>query len=224
MKPIRILIVDDHSIFRQGLRSILENETDFELVGEARDGCMAINLAMEAKPDMILMDINMPNCNGLEATREILKRQGNIRVIMLTISEAEEDLFEAVRSGARGYLEKDVDAIDLINALRRAMKGEALLSGMLAAKILEEFKGEGEKTTEAQTDQLTARESEVLKLVSSGMSNRDIAEALVVSENTVKHHLSNILEKLHLKSRLQLAVYSLQTGIASSKEDSEDRR
>jgi DNA-binding NarL/FixJ family response regulator len=210
MKPIRILLVDDHSIFRQGLRSIVENEADMEVVGEARDGCMAINLAWETKPDLILMDINMPICSGLEATREILRQQGNIRVIMLTISVAEEDLFEAVRSGARGYLQKDVDATDLISALRRAMKGEALLSGLLAAKILEEFKGDGKKSTGAQTDGVTNREREVLKLVSSGMSNRDIAEALVISENTVKHHLSNILEKLHLKSRLQLAVYSLK--------------
>ncbi len=210
MKPIRILIVDDHSIFRQGLRSILENETDFQVVGEARDGAMAINLAWELKPDIILMDIHMPICNGLEATREILKHQGEIRVIILTISEEEADLFEAVRSGARGYLQKDVEPVELVSALRRAMKGEALLSGLLAAKILEEFKGDEKKPTGSQVEPLTAREKEVLKLVSSGMSNRDLAEALVISENTVKHHLSNILEKLHLKSRLQLAVYAFK--------------
>ncbi len=217
MSPLRVLTVDDHSIFRKGVCAALEDQDGIQVVGEAENGYEAIHLAVESKPDIILMDINMPVCSGLEATREIKSLLPDVRIIILTVSDAEEDLFEAVKSGAQGYLQKDVAAGELGRLLKQAASGEALLSGLLAAKILKEFcgtnKGETTPPEHPSVDSLTRREVEVLELVKMGFSNRQIAEQLVISENTVKHHLSNILGKLHLKSRVQLAVYSLEQGI-----------
>lgn len=216
MTPTRVLIVDDHSLFRKGVRSVLESEADFLVVGEASDGCEAITLAEETKPDIILMDITMPVCSGLEATRQIKSFLPDTRIIILTISEAEADLFEAVKSGAQGYIQKDVNAADLVPALRRAVKGEALLSGLLAAKILDEFRKTKGVSDQLETEPLTEREIEVLRLVASGLSNRQIAKALFLTENTVKHHLSNILGKLHMKSRVQLAIYFHRAGTSKT--------
>jgi DNA-binding NarL/FixJ family response regulator len=213
MNPIKVLIVDDHSLFRKGVRAVLEDQEGFEVVGEAGDGREGIRLAVESMPDIILMDINMPVCNGLEATREIKRRLPHALIVMLTVSETDEDLFEAVKNGAQGYLQKDVDAAQLGELLQRGVKGEALLSGLLAAKILKEFKGTEKGPGLPEVDPLTEREVEVLELVATGCSNREIAEKLVITENTVKHHLSNILDKLHLRNRIQLAVYSVQEGI-----------
>ena len=217
MNPTRVLIVDDHSLFRKGVRAALEGQEGIEVVGEARDGCEAVRLAVESKPDIILMDINMPVCSGLEATRQIKKLIPDTRIIILTVSETDEDLFEAVKSGAQGFLQKDTDAAELGKMLLRAAKGEALLSGLLAVKILNEFKDKEETSGLPEVDPLTGRELEVLELVTTGCSNRVIAEKLVISENTVKHHLSNILEKLHLKNRIALAIYSIEKGIVKKK-------
>jgi DNA-binding NarL/FixJ family response regulator len=209
-----ILIVDDHSLFRKGVRSVLEDQEGIEVVGEAGDGRESIRLAIETMPDIILMDINMPVCSGLQATQEIKRLLPHTRVIILTVSDTDEDLFEAMKSGAQGYLQKDVDASDLGDLLQRAEKGEALLSGILAAKILMEFQGVKKRSESPSADPLTRREAEILKLVATGCSNRQIAEQLFITENTVKHHLSHILEKLHLRNRIQLAVYSVKGGIA----------
>lgn len=213
MRKIRVLIVDDHSIYRKGVRSILEASDEIEVVGECDDGLDAIQLAQETIPDMILMDVIMPRCNGIEATKKILSLLPSTRIVMLTISDSDDHLFEAVKSGAQGYLEKDLGADELVPLIKRASKGEALLSGLLAAKVLNEFKVAQKGNEFPVEDPLSSREIEILKLVTAGLSNRMIAEKLVISENTVKHHLSNILGKLHLRSRIQLAVYSLERGV-----------
>jgi DNA-binding NarL/FixJ family response regulator len=210
---IRVLIVDDHSLFRKGLRAVLEGQAGIDVIGEAVDGSDAITQALAGTPDIILMDINMPSCNGLQATRKIKSLLPHTKIVMLTISDTDSDLFEAIKNGADGYLLKDVDAHELPGLLQRSAGGEALLQGFLAAKILEEFrKGEGkQRPAQSTLPDLSCREQEVLKLVAKGSSNKDIARQLFISENTVKHHLSNILEKLHLQNRIQLAVYATES-------------
>jgi DNA-binding NarL/FixJ family response regulator len=210
MKPLRIVVVDDHSIFRKGVRTSLDGQAGIEVIGEASNGDEAIQLAIHSKPDIILMDIAMPVCDGLKATRQIKSIEPDIRIVILTVSDTDEDLYEAIKSGALGYLQKDIEASELGPMMHRVANGEALISGLLAAKILQEFRGSEKEIEPPKGDLLTGREVEVLTLVANGCSNREIAEKLVISENTVKHHLSNILQKLHLKNRLQLAVYSLQ--------------
>lgn len=212
MTPIRVLIVDDHALFRKGVRAALSDQAGIEVVGEAGDGCEAVRLTVEYEPDIVLMDINMPVCSGLEATRQIKRLLPDTRIVILTVSETDEDLFEAVKSGAQGFLQKDIDPKSLVQSLQRAAAGEALLSGLLAAKILKEFRSTGSEPASSPADPLTGREVEVLALVGEGCSNREIAARLVISENTVKHHLGSILEKLHLRNRVQLAIYSQRQG------------
>jgi DNA-binding NarL/FixJ family response regulator len=209
---LRILIVDDHSLFRTGVRVALEGQAGIEVIGEAADGNEAIAQALAGKPDIILMDINMPNCNGLEATRQIKRQLPHTRIVMLTVSDTDGDLFEAIQGGADGYLLKDVNEQDLPRLLKRAAGGEALLQGILAARILDEFRRHKDKENRTQSfmPQLSDREQEVLKLVAGGSNNREIARQLSISENTAKHHLSNILEKLHLQNRIQLAIYATE--------------
>jgi DNA-binding NarL/FixJ family response regulator len=210
MKNIRVLIVDDHSIFRKGIRAALEGQPGFEVIGEAGNGLDAIKMAIDLMPDIILMDIAMPGLNGLEATRQIKSLVPNIQIVILTVSDTDEDLFEAIKSGAQGYIQKDVSANELGQMLPRVMDGEALLSGVLAAKIMKEFTKTRSNMKSLEVDPLTPREIEVIMLVVEGNSNREIANKLVISENTVKHHLSNILEKLHMNNRIQLAIYSIE--------------
>jgi DNA-binding NarL/FixJ family response regulator len=209
---LRVLIVDDHSLFRKGVHVALEGQAGIEVIGEAEDGNMAIAQALDGMPDIILMDINMPNCNGLEATRQIKRLLPHVKIIMLTVSDTDSDLFEAIKGGADGYLLKDVSEQELPQLLKRSAKGEALLQGLLATRILDEFRKQGEKEQPNQPLllPLSEREQEVLKLVAGGSSNREIAGQLFISENTVKHHLSNILEKLHLQNRIQLAIYAAE--------------
>jgi DNA-binding NarL/FixJ family response regulator len=209
---LRVLIVDDHSLFRKGVRAALEGKAGIEVIGEAADGKAAIVKALDGMPDIILMDINMPNCNGLEATREIKHLIPHVRIVMLTVSETDSDLFEAIKCGADGYLLKDVSEKELPKLLQRAAGGEALLQGLMATRILDEFRKQGDRQRPELPLllQLSDREQEVLKLVANGSSNREIASQLFISENTVKHHLSNILEKLHLQNRIQLAVFAAE--------------
>jgi DNA-binding NarL/FixJ family response regulator len=214
----RILLVDDHIIFRKGIGALLATRPDVQVVGEAGNGLEAIEMAGELLPDVILMDINMPKCDGMEATRRIKRELPNVAIVMLTVSENDKDLFEAIKSGAQGYLLKNLEPHQLFDLLERISKGEAALSGVIAAKILKEFArpGAGVPEETKKVDDLTPREKSILQYVSEGKTNREIASTLVISENTVKIHLRNILEKLHLHNRIQAAVYAVRQGLVEN--------
>jgi len=213
---IRVLLVDDHILFRKGLVNILNEEEAIEVAGEASNGEEAIEKARELMPDVILMDINMPKCNGLEATRIIKSEMPYVKIVMLTVSDDDDKLFESIKSGAQGYLLKNLEPEDLVVYLTGVMKGETPISGLMATKIFEHFTG-GQPTNEPKIDRekkpLTKREIEVLQLVIKGATNRDIALDLHISENTVKNHLRNIMEKLHMQNRIQAATYALKEGL-----------
>jgi DNA-binding NarL/FixJ family response regulator len=215
MEPLRILLVDDHVLFRKGLGALLSARQDMEVVGEAGDGLQAIDQAREKVPDVILMDIHMPECDGLEAVRTIKREMPHVHIIMLTVSDDDRDLFTAIKNGAEGYLLKSLEPYQLFEMLEGVRRGEAPISGAMAAKILQEFRQPDKRLApkpEAR-EALTPREIEVLKGVVEGATNKEIAEALVVTENTVKIHLRNILERLHLQNRIQAAVYAVREGL-----------
>ena len=211
---MRILIADDHALFRDGLRSLLE-ANDLEVVGEAGDGRETIELAWELKPDVVLMDLRMPVMDGLDATRQLSAELPEIRVVVLTASEDDDDLFEAIKSGAKGYLLKDLRSEEFLTLLRGIENGEPALTPVLARKLLDEFARPRRRQAEAEDpDALTQREQEVLELLVSGVtSNRRLADELGVSENTVKYHVRNILDKLHLHNRAQVVGYALRNRL-----------
>lgn len=212
---IRVLLVDDHTLFRNGMASLLKAEPGFEVVGEAANGLEALANAQELMPDIILMDIFMPVMEGLEATRRIKEVIPYVRIVMLTVSEEERNLFEAIRSGAQGYLLKKMKPQALFSTLRGIMRGEAPLSRVMAAKLLEEFTrfAQREATPSLGVVSLSPREKEVLQSLSQGKTNKEIATVLAITENTVKSHLKNILEKLHLENRVQAVAYALRKGL-----------
>ncbi len=208
---MRVLIVDDQALVRDGIASLLTAH-NIEVVGEASDGTEALLKARELNPDIILMDIKMPRCNGLEATRLIKAEMPHLKIITLTVSEDDEDLFTAIKNGAEGYLLKNIKAEEFCSLLSGVARGEAAISPLLAAKIIEEFAREGGvKTGSASVP--TNREIDILSLVATGTSNKEIASTLMITENTVKYHLRNIMEKLRLKNRAQLAAYAVSKGI-----------
>ncbi|MBI4671215.1 MAG: response regulator transcription factor [Chloroflexi bacterium] len=209
---MRILLVDDHILFRKGLAQLLNSQPDFQVVGEAGDGFKALDKARELMPDLILMDINMPGCDGREATRLIKQALPYVVIVMLTVSDDDQDLFAALKNGAQGYLLKKMDPEDLFAQLRGLARGEAPLSRLLASRILNEFSRTAAPDAACERE-LTARERQVLQHVALGLTNREIAEKLVLSENTVKNHLRNILAKLHLENRVQAAAYALREGL-----------
>ena len=222
-EPLRILVADDHVLFRKGVGTVLASRPDLVVVGEASDGFEAIALAREAMPDIILMDIAMPRCNGLEATRLIKREMPYVKVVIITVSDDDRDLFEAIKCGAQGYLIKDLKTYQLFDVIEGVVRGEAFLSGPIAAKILQEFRETPDdyvRKSEA-TEPLTDREIEVLELVVDGLANREIAAALVISESTVKNHLRNILDKLHLHNRIQAAVYAVRAGLVEASQPPE---
>lgn len=214
---LRILLVDDHSLFRRGIASLLESHSDIEIVGEAEDGFEAVAKARKTLPDIILMDVNMPKRGGLEATKIIKQELPEVEIVMLTVSEDEDDLFEAIKNGAKGYLLKNLEPEQLFEMLEGIRQGEAAISGTMAAKILQEFKQSNltitETDEEESVDELTPREVKVLEQVVTGASNKQIAELLHITENTVKIHLRNILEKLQVKNRTQAAVQAVRDGL-----------
>lgn len=211
---MRVLIADDHALFRDGLRSLLEAH-GIEVLAEARNGNEAVELARLYRPDIVLMDLMMPEVNGLAATRLISAEMPEVRVVVLTASEDDADLFEAVKSGAQGYLPKSLEAEELFTFLDGVVKDEPALTPVLARKVLGEFaRGPQEPAQQPVVSTLTERERDVLELMVSGVtSNRELAEKLFVSENTVKYHLRNILDKLHLNNRAQVVAYAVRHGL-----------
>jgi two-component system NarL family response regulator len=226
---IRLLVVDDNELFREGLVSLLQRRQEIEVVGQAEDGYQALQVARELHPQLILMDVDMPNCNGVRATELIKRELSDINIIMLTVSEEDKDLFTAIKAGAKGYLIKDVKIDELLKAIIVVSRGEAVISPSMAAKLLDEFSQNHLPPTKSfaaeksEKQSLSEREQEVLKLVAVGATNREIADKLVISENTVKVHLHNIMEKLHLRNRQHAAAYAIREGliteIPAKKED-----
>jgi NarL family two-component system response regulator LiaR len=211
-EPIRVLIVDDHTIVRKGIRALLAEIEDIAVVGEANDGVEAVAQAAALTPDVILMDLLMPQMDGIEATRQITSRQPRARVLVLTSFAADDKVFPAIKAGALGYLLKDSAPQDLVQAIRQVHHGEPSLHPTIARKVLQELAHPPE--SRPTPDPLSEREMDVLRLVAQGLSNREIAEKLVVSETTARTHVSNILGKLHLASRTQAALYALREGLA----------
>jgi two-component system NarL family response regulator len=211
--PIRVLIADDHALFRRGLRMVLDSEDGVEVVGEAEDGDGAVAQAEDLAPDVVLMDVRMPKVSGIDAARSIADSVPSARILMLTVSDEEEDLYEAIKAGAAGYLLKEISIEEVASAIRAVVAGQSLISPSMAAKLLTEFNTlakRAEERSAVPTPRLTERELEVLKLVAQGLSNREIANELFISDNTVKNHVRNILEKLHLHSRMEAVVYAVR--------------
>ena len=215
--PIRVLVVDDHALFRHGLMSVLGAAGDLEVVGEARDGNEAIERSAELQPDIVLMDVRMPTVNGIDAARRIRAAQPAVRILMLTESEDEEDLYGAVRAGATGYLLKEVAIDEIADAIRAVATGQALVSPTMTTKLLSEFNALSRRLEEEHDGRrLTDRELEVLRLIARGMSNKDIGAELVIAENTVRNHVRNILEKLQVRSRVEAAMYAVREKLVDA--------
>jgi two-component system NarL family response regulator len=210
---LRVLIVDDHALFRRGLQMVLAQEPDIEVVGEASDGSEAVEKAKTLKPDIVLMDVRMPRRSGIEATGDIRDMLPGAKILMLTISDEEADLYESIKAGASGYLLKEISIEEVADAIRSVMAGQSRISPSMASKLLSEFAAISQRAgdrRELAAAKLTDREMQVLKLVAQGLNNKDIAERLFISENTVKNHIRNILDKLHLHSRMEAVVYAVR--------------
>ena len=218
---IRVLIADDQALFRRGLFVVLGTEEGVEVVAEAENGQEAIEKARELAPDVVLMDVRMPKVNGIEAAAQIRADLPSTRILMLTVSDEEEDLYEAIKAGANGYLLKEISVEEVAEAIRAVMQGQSLISPSMASKLLSEFNSLARRAEDRQqlpAPALTNREIEVLKLVAKGMSNREIAEELYISENTVKNHVRNILEKLHLHNRMEAVIYAVKERLLDIRE------
>ena len=207
---MHLLLVDDHALFREGLISLLSYQDDFIVVGEAEDAESALAQARATEPDVVLMDVELPGEDGVVATRRLKVEMPAVAVVMLTVHDDSQTLFEAIKAGAQGYMVKNVRSRELLEQLRGLARGEAAISRRMAARILEEIRGQAESLE--FEERLTAREMEVLELVAARLSNAEIAERLVVSEHTVKNHMKNILSKLHLRNRHQAAAYGVARG------------
>lgn len=217
MEKMRILIVDDHPVVRKGIRALLAGEADIELVGEACNGQDAVEQAGRVRPDVILMDLVMPEMDGIEAIRRISASDPDIRILVMTSFAADDKVFPSIRAGALGYMLKDSDPEDLIRVIRQVYRGELSLHPMIAKKIIRELNRPAEQPLTPKP--LTEREAEVLQLVAQGLENRQIADRLVLSDATVRTHISTILSKLHLANRVQATLYALRTGITSLDEE-----
>lgn len=210
MRPLRLLLVDDHALFREGLIALLSYQDDFTFVGEAEDAEIALDQARALEPDIVLMDIELPGEDGVSATRRLKLEMPAVTVVILTVHDDSQTLFEAIKAGAQGYLAKNVRSRDILEQLRGLVRGEAAISRRMAARILAEIRGQTEPC--GPEEALTTREMDVLELVAARLSNAEIAEHLVISEHTVKNHMKSILSKLHLRSRHQAAAYGVARG------------
>ena len=210
---LRVMLVDDHDLFRTGLRNLLE-EQGLDIVAEASEGATALTLVRELAPDVVVMDLNMPGMNGIEATREIARFAPLTRVVVLTISDQDGDVMDAILAGACGYLLKDSSIQDLMQGIQAASIGEALISPHIASKVLQRIRAAGvQDDTAMPRPELSDRENEVLRLIANGMDNAEIARDLHISPKTVKNHISNILMKLQIENRIQAAVYAVRRGL-----------
>ena len=212
MTPIRVLLCDDQALVRGGFRMILEARPDIEVVGEAEDGLQAVDEVRALDPDVVLMDVRMPNLNGIEATRRIVSSGSAARVLILTTFDPDEYVYEAIRAGASGFLLKDVEPEELVDAIRVVAAGNALLGSTVTQRLLERFAGSG-VAQPPSLDDLTERELEILRLLAGGLSNAEVAERLVVSETTVKTHVSSILRKLGVRDRVQAVIAAYDAGL-----------
>ena len=214
MSNIRILLVDDHSLFRSGIRSLLESQQGFEIVGEASDGLEGVKRAKQLKPDIVLLDLHMPGTSGLEALQMLTDEAAEVVVLMLTVSEDAQDLMQALRSGARGYLLKNIEIDFLVDSIRRAIGGESVMSPQMAATLIDAVREPVVKQKpEKPAIKLTPRESQIIGMLAQGESNKSIARTLGLAESTVKIHVQGILRKLNITSRVQAAVYAVEHGL-----------
>ncbi|HAT31157.1 MAG TPA: DNA-binding response regulator [Janthinobacterium sp.] len=213
---IKILLVDDHTLLRSGVKLLLQGEPAFEVVGEAGDGLEAVKRAKQLKPDVVLMDLHLPGLSGLDALQLILEDLPRTAVLMLTVSEEAEDLGAALRGGARGYLLKNIEAGHLVQSIKRAVAGEAVIAESMTAKLVAQFRSARAEALVPGNDKLTPREREAMIFLARGLSNKEIARKMTVAESTVKIHVQNILKKLQLSSRVQIAVYAVEHGIGKS--------
>lgn len=210
---IKVLIVDDHQVVRQGLRTFLELQPDIIVVGEAGDGQSAVEMVRQLQPDVVLMDLVMPRLDGVSATRQVKALESGVKVIALTSFTEDDKVFPAIQAGASSYLLKDVSPDDLVEAIRAVHGGEARLHPDIARKLMEQVAQQSSPIRQGVPEELTGRELEVVQLVAQGRNNHEIAQALVISEKTVKTHISNVLGKLHLDDRTQLAIYAIKHGL-----------
>ncbi len=215
MDPIRVLIADDHPLFRDGLRSLLESVPETDLVGEASTGEDAVASADSLQPDVVLMDIRMPGVNGIEATRRILNASPRTAILMLTMFEDDDTVFAAVRAGARGYLLKGADQVEILRAIQAVAGGEAIFGPAIATRMMSYFASRRPSAPPEVLPELTDREREILTLVAQGVNNTDIAEKLVLSPKTVRNHVSNIFSKLQVADRVQAALRAREAGLGT---------
>ncbi len=219
-ETLRVMIADDHALFRRGLEMVLDKEEDIEVVGEAHDGQQAVDRAQELMPDVVLMDVRMPRRSGIEATQRIKELLPHVQIIVLTNSDEEADLYESIKAGASGYLLKEISSDEVAEAVRSVHAGHSRISPAMASKLLSEFQAMTRRADDRQPlapPRLTDRELQVLRLVAKGLGNRDIAKDLYISENTVKNHIRNILEKLQLHSRMEAVIYAVREKLLDIK-------
>lgn len=215
MNSIRVLIIDDHTLFRSGIRLLLERQAGFEVVGEASDGLEGVKRAKQLKPDVVLLDLHMPVTSGLVTIPLLREEVPQTEIIMLTVSEDTDDLLEALRAGARGYLLKNIETDFLLDSIRRAAAGESVMSFQMARKLADAMRVPQKVACHTHADKLTPREREIIALLASGASNKEIARKLELAESTVKIHVQGILRKLDLASRVQAAVYAVEHGLVT---------
>jgi DNA-binding NarL/FixJ family response regulator len=210
---IRIVLADDHPVYRDGLRALIDRSPDLELVGEAASGAEAVSMAAASSPAVVLMDIRMPGMSGIEATRQILEAQPETRILILTMSEDDDSLFAAMRAGARGYLPKDADSEDLVRAIRAVAVGEVIFGESIATRLQAFFKADRARPAASPFPELTDREDEVLELIARGQSNAEIARRLEISDKTVRNHVANVFNKLRVADRSQAIVRAREAGL-----------